>query len=301
MNFRYKFVLLITLVLSTILMATNSINAGWWEANSIPVPPGTQEANKETRRISGSEFEFIYYTSTQDIDALKQFYRLRLPQSGWKEKELAKDMGQLQGVQIDTGMLNKTLENNIMFEKEGETLMISFMPAGFSQDGRTKFTVSKGKLSLEKAPSSDDNLIPELLTKPKKEVAPEYPGAKLVSLSEQQSSTQATYMTKDDIEGAISFYKSQMPGYGWSLAGEEPVTKADYGDTTKYDISQYCPTCPKDTLISPGSISTWTAQLKFSNAKGDGCRVFLSQTQASGKASSALNMTTIVMYYEEAK
>lgn len=300
MFFRYKLIALIFFAVSIVAINRIPVDAAWWEEQNIPLPVNTEEVKTETRMMYGSQFNFTYYTSAQDIDSIKGFYRNRLPNLGWKEREIAKELGQVQGLKMDASF-NNVLGQNLTFEKGSDMLIVNFMPAGFSKDGKTRFSISKGKIDLSKPPSPDTSFAPELLTKPKKDVAPIYPGASLTNLSEQASSLRATYFTKDDIEQVISFYKTMMPNYGWYLNSEKPIEKIDFGAAGEYDVSKYCPSCPKGATDLAKSMETWLAELNFNNQKGDICNIVLSNVATAQGMPGSLNMTTILVNYEEKK
>lgn len=288
------------LVIVGFIMLGLSPGSGFTE--SIPLPPNTEEVNKEARKIAGSEFEFIYYTNTEHQDAIKDFYRRQLPNYGWKEKEIAQDLQQVPGFKMDASVA-QILGQNLVFEKDGILLIINFMPEGFFSDTKTYFALGKAKEKIEPATGSENekDMLPELLKKPRRDIAPVYPGSSLMNLSEQPHSQITSYITKDDIEQVASFYKEKMPGFGWFLVAERPLEEADYGDLSKYDISKYCPNCPKEAIVSPGSIETWVEELDFTNQRGDTCHLVLSQTKNTAGGDFSLDMTTILVDYEEKK
>ncbi|TAM38404.1 hypothetical protein EPN54_04275 [bacterium] len=294
-----KIIAILSIVILT--CAINTLNAAWWEKKDIPLPAGAEEARQETRRIGGSELTFTYYaTSQENAGSIKSFYRLRLPDLGWKEKELIKDLQQMPNMQVNSGLKN-ALEQNLMFEKGTDLLIINFMPEGAFNDGKTRFAIARGKMDLKALPSDEKKLMPELLTKPKREVSPVYPDAKLVNLSEEDNSSQASYYTKDDIESVSKFYKEKMPGFGWALAEEKPV-KETVNTANNLDMAKYCPNCPKDANLDTASIKTKITELDFSNNKGDSCGIVIS-SQSSAQAQGSLfgSMTIILVNYEGKK
>lgn len=290
----------ISAILTIFILACgiNTLNAAWWEGKNIPLPAGTEEAHQEARRIGGSELIFTYYTTAQESpDSIKSFYRRRLPDLGWKEKEIIKDLQQVPNLQINAAFKN-ALEQNLMFEKGTDLLIINFMPEGAFNDAKTRFAIAQGKMDFNNAPTDEKKLMPELLTKPKKKVAPVYPDAKLVNLSEDDNSSQASYYTKDDIESVSKFFKANMPNLGWSLTEEKPIQEAAAG-VNSYDITKYCPNCPKDTNFDAVSIKNKITELSFSNPKGDVCRIAISnQSSAQAQGSPLGSMTIIAVNYE---
>jgi len=278
--------------------AINTLNAAWWEKKNIPLPAGAEETRQETRRIAGSELIFTYYTAGEEnAGSIRSFYRMRLPEMGWKEKELIKDLQQVPNLQVNAAFKN-ALEQNLMFEKGTDLLIINFMPEGTFNDGKTRFAIARGTMDFNNVPADEKKLMPELLAKPKKQVAPVYPDAKLINLSEDGGSSQAAYYTKDNIEGVSKFYKDSMPRFGWQLAEEKPIQERA-ANGNNYDISKLCPSCPKDTKLDLVSIKTKTAELHFSNDKGDVCGIVISnQSSAQAQSSPLGNVTIIAVNYE---
>lgn len=287
MFFRFKTVLIFISLFSFAAAA----NAAWWDTKSLPVPADTKEVKKETRAIGNQELFFTYYVSNQDAEQIKNFYRNRLVLEGWKEKDLTQNLNQIQVPGLDKESMKKVLETNLFFENDTDTLILNFMPAQFSQEGKTKFTLCQTKKTSTIQLSPDTVPVPALLTKPKKDVAPVYPGASLINLAEDSRSLKATYFSKDDIEPVISFYKNKMPDYGWDLAKEAPLKKMDAGS---------CPSCPKNLVISSQSAEVWIAEMDFTNQRGDVCKLGLSEViTAYAATSKTINITTISVSYDE--
>ncbi len=300
MFLRNKVIAGIILFLGTIVLSINSLEAGWWEDLSLPVPPSTQEVKKERRKLAGSEFTFIYYESSLGASNIKDFYRQRLTNAGWQEKDLLKEAGNIPNFQIDPNVAN-ALSQNLNFEKDKEMLFINFLPENFSQDEKTKFTIGKGKtLEPGQAQKQDGGFGFELLDKPKKEVAPVYPKASLIDLSEQEHSSMLTYTTKDDIEPVVLFYKNNMASYGWNLIEEEPIKKRDFSaDLEKYDLAQACPSCAKNNITLPKSMEMQFAELKFTNPRGDSCDIVINSMMSGEAGAGPLRFTNILVRYDE--
>jgi hypothetical protein len=189
---------------------------------------------------------------------------------------------------------------NSIFEKEGETVMINFLPPGAIQDGKTRFTIARGNTEAKKEPKEDD-FIPRLSGKPKLDVAPVYPDAALIALSENPGFMRATYFAKDDFEKVSEFYKNKMLDYGWSLTEEKPLKKLDSGNL---DFSNLCPDCPKDkkTQQAVKPVDMAVSELDFSNKEGDLCIIALTNAGPKQAVADKLkNTTTIMVQYEKAR
>lgn len=288
---RYKVARLSGFLLLIMSISAHYLYAAWWDRNTIPLPAGTEEVFQETRNISGSEFVLKYYASAQDAKGISDFFRSKLPALDWKEKELLKEMRQIPDLKIPDS-LKDMLALNSIFEKEGETVMINFLPQGAVQDAKTRFTIARGNTEAKKEPKEDD-FIPRLSGKPKLDVAPVYPDAALIALSENSGFMRATYFVKDDIDKVSEFYKNKMLDYGWSLTEEKPLKKLDSGEI---DLSKLCPDCPKDkkTQQAVKPVDMAVSELDFSNKEGDLCIIAL--TDAGPK-----DTTTIMVQYEKAR
>ncbi|MDD5691715.1 MAG: hypothetical protein PHP10_00900 [Candidatus Omnitrophica bacterium] len=298
MFFRLKVAQLFGLILLVMTITAHPLYSAWWDRNTIPLPSGTEEVFQETRNISGTEFVLKYYTNSQDAKVISDFFRSKLTALDWKEKELLKEMAQIPGLKVPASV-EDMLASNSIFEKGEETVMINFLPRGAVQDGKTRFTVARGNTEAQKKPEEDD-FIPRLSGKPKLDIAPVYPGAALISLSENTGFMRATYFSKDDIDKVGEFYKSKMLNYGWSLAEEKPLQKLDSGEV---DLSSLCPDCPKDKNIQQAikPVDMEVQELNFSNEAGDVCIVALGVTgPKEGVGDKLKNTTTIMVQYEKA-
>lgn len=289
MLFRFKVVLIFVFLFSFIAAA----NAAWWDTGTLPVPADTKEVKKETRKIGEQELFFTYYVSNQEVGQIKNFYRKRLVLAGWTEKDLMQNLNQVQAPGLDKESMRKILETNLFFENDTDTLILNFIPAQFSQNGQTRFTVCQSKKVSSLQVSPDMVPVPGLVERPKKNVAPVYPDASLINLAEDSRSLRATYFSKDDIEPVISFYKNKMFEYGWDLIKEAPLKKTDAAS---------CPSCQKIPGAAAKSSEVWMAEMEFSNQRGDTCRIGLSEVITAFEAMpEPMNITTISVIYDEKK
>ena len=280
-----------TLIIFCLSFNPSSLYAAWWNEERLPLPINTQEAEKETRKLADGEYDFTYYTSSQDVASIKEFYRRELSRLGWKENDILGGLSQMEGFKPDA-MITGLLGENILFEKEGYTFTLGFMPQEYSLDGKTHFSIARSKEKESNKPLTEEEInqlaIPELKAKPKKEIAPVYPGATLVNLSEGKGSQDLAYITTGHIEQAASFYKTRMADYGWSLKEEKPLAQVE---------------TPAEAQNLVGEMDMWLTQLDFSNNFGDNCQVVISSviSQSEKSASLGLDMTNILVRYEEKK
>jgi len=299
MPFRYKASITFLIISFIVSVGITSSLYAWWGKDTVPVPPNTEEVKSETRRIAGEEFDFTYYESALSAARIKGFYRRRLPDLGWEEKDILKDVAQAPGFQVSP-QLRTFLADNLTFQRDDRIIVINFIPEEFSKDGKTRFTISEGKMDLGAEVPPDRDFIPELLVEPEmKDLMPLYPGASLINIFERPDSQQATYITRDDIEDVLAFYKRYMPDYGWYLRKETPLTPLNLGEFTKGDISDYCPTCPKDMAVPFESIQMFTSELTFSDDRRKLCKIFLSNVISSVELPYSIDMTTILVHYEK--
>lgn len=296
---------MIILAMLMLIVNTGALYAAWWTAKDIPVPPSAEEVKQQAKRIGGFDFKFTYYISSQDQKSIKDFYLRELPNLGWQERPIGEKLSDDAAAYKNRRSGDSIFfENNLVFEKDNVMLTVTFLPKGGPDDGKTKFSVSQGKLELKGGqPLSKKGYIPELLDKPKKNVVPTYPGATLANLLEKENYLRATYVTEGQIEDVASFYREHMPDYGWSLVNEIPVGKVDFNSAYKYAEEQSCPECSKKTLISKSATpEVWFMELAFSNAKKDNCKIGLfGNVIQVDSAKPALNFTNIRIEYEKNK
>lgn len=272
---------LVAFILFNLLIGLNSAHASWWDVSfwnkGLSVPADTQEVKREERMIAGNKFDFVYYASKSNIEVIKNFYRFKLKSMGWSEQELLRELKAMPGVKIDNPEVAQALERNLSFTKDEQQIIISFLPAQYSKDNLTRFTVCYGKISKNLKDLQASDSLPRLLAKPKKEVAPDFPGASLITLSEADKALKASYSVKSDIEPVVDFYRENMRRYGWFLVNEKPIEKR---------------------IAGGASIELRFAELKFSNSAQDRCNIMLSN---AGVPQGNLSITTILVDYEEKK
>ena len=306
-------------ILKTVLLVVfiagfclNAAYAAWWDTNAIPVPEDSQKVDTQTRAIGKTKIELNYYSSTLSVDEIRDFYRKELAARDWKESNMLQSFSSSPELEKKPGAKD-FFANNIIFEKDEKILYINFLPGGVYRDAKTRFTVG---LWQKPAKGETAGGLPQLLKKPKKDVAPAYPGASLMSLSENENSLQAMYMAKDaPAEEIAAFYKQNMPGYGWSLTSEEPMHKVGLQGMNKYYTKAEtgeCPDCVKATEETAaqglpeiaGAGDFFAGEMVFSNAKGDICQIVLSRGEFTfgglgDMAGRIPKLTSITVHYEK--
>lgn len=268
-------------------------------SRGIPVPPKTRIERQEKRMMGAIRFDFLYYNSELEDVQIKDFYREKLTALGWSQRDYAREIEQL-GVN-PSAALPAVLDKNISFSKDEEQIVVTFMPEGLSAGAKTKYTLCYGKVSLPDEPLpalKPKEGIPVLLDQPKKDIAPVYPEASLVLLSELPNGTRIGYISDAAIEQVADYYRINMASFGWELIEEDPVQKNKAVDTLKPGIlpEAICPSCKNSPALNFNEMELLSSGLTFKNDKGDKCKVILSSI-ATGRD----NTTNILINYVEKK
>jgi len=283
-------------------LGLNSLQAAWWDTNTIPEPPSTQQVDEEARTMADTKIEVSYYSSDLGIDEIKDFYSKELIGKEWKESEVYQNILNLPELKKKP-KTEQFLAGNLVFEKGEQVLFINFLPQNVYGDQKTRFTLSRWNREIPKTPEIN---IPQIAQKPKKDVAPAYPGASLVGLEEDENLSVANYISQGAGIGEIAaFYKDNMRKYGWSLESEEPVEKAGLKDMKKYYFASEtdCPECQASKLpLAAGaeSIELLMGRQVYKNAGGDTCVVVFNQPVIpEAEAAGIGKMTNITVRYEK--
>lgn len=267
------------------------LSASWWEMKRIPVPAHTQPVKEDHKKSKGVEFDVISYQSTLDTKTICDFYRKKFKQWGWEERNPFSAMSRILGGTVSPDM-EQLSSGNLIFRKGDELVVIRFILEGV----KTGYLLGKIKILPEAIKPLPDTLLPPKLTAQLKyEVAPVYPGAYLINLSEKTDSFIAAYFSQDSQEAIASFYKSHMGSYGWALDKETPFKKIDYPfDLPKDILKKDCPTCPEKAKgFSPRQVGAFS-ELIFSNSKKDSYKIYLFSPKS-------FNHTIITVAYEKKK
>lgn len=285
----------IKIILSTILVVVSRpgfLSASWWEMKRIPVPAHTHQVKEEHKKSKGVEFDLISYESTADTQTISDFYRKKFTQLGWEERNPFAAMSRILGGAVPGGM-EQLSSGNLIFRKGMDLIVIRFTLEG----PKTGYLLGKIKILPEAIKPLPDTFSPEKLNAQlKHEVAPVYPDAYLINLSEKTDSFIAAYFSRDNLKAITSFYKSQMSSYGWVLDKETPFKKIDYPFALPKGIlnNKECPTCPeKEKSFLPRQVGAFT-ELTFSNSHKDSYKIYLFTPES-------LKHTIITVAYEKKK
>jgi len=287
-------------IIFALVLTLHFLQARAWSAQGLPVPAGTEEVKSRRQMVVGSEFDFTYYVTTQGPEQIKDFYRDALPRLGWREENPVEQLKEIPGFKVEPS-LSKFMGKNLLFKKGSLTLNLNFLPV--TGDGQTRFSVGVGEVKPHSNLSKGQDFIPRILDKPQKDVAPTYPGASLINLSEKEDSLRAMYLSKDPIENVVWFYKTKMFNYGWILTDEKPVKNIDYAKLAKEGVLRDCPTCVEKAEIATGykPKGMLMGELVFTNAQGASCKIGLFRLLLNGEAEALVDYTNIMVDYAEKK
>lgn len=287
-------------IIITLAFCIQDLNAAWWDFQRFPVPVGARELKRSTRDVGGSKFDFTYYTSSQSRETIMEFYRGHLPQSGWKEQDLKKKLSDAAGEDIGPSMEN-FLGHNLVFRKGKRMIVINFLPEGIAGEGVTRFTFSEGERDYAKNMDMKDKSVPKLSRKPKIDIAPEYPGASVVTFLEKEKYLLAVYHTKDNVGKVSEFYKANMPRYGWSFDKEiapekvnpkDVVSRLNYSNDVNKNVMMPLPQHLEEVVFT---------ELSFTNEKGDACKVGITENKFSYGSNITPQFTNIRVAYDGKK
>ncbi len=232
----------------------------------LPLPNNTREIKREG--------PIVYYRTTESSKEIRDFYIRRLPILGWEALHVS--------------------EQNLIFEKDQEILSLVFLLADLAQDSHTQFVLARSKKEASKniegkasAPPKDfSEVYPSLQIpqQPKEEVAPVYPGASLVGLSEEGQEIRMTYITNAPVEDVSSFYEKEMSDYGWNLTNQPELE-----------------TLSQRSKVKDSHVGQWTTELNFLRQDQAHCRIFISDIVLGDEPPFSSDMTTIIVNYDTAK
>jgi len=281
--------------------------------DNFPIPPTTQEIKLpdapkgfKLPNLADSPYapdlnKMKRYRSKLSVEELKEFYKIKLSQFGWKPLEILGNLGDLGGMfGFDTDQLGAITQNSLMLTKNKNMLTIVFIPEGET----TRYSLSiKSMPSLNDVSSQVPGLPGQDKQKPKgkrETFMPLYPKATEIRYFEEFGTVNASYGIDDDAETIATFYRNNMPKYGWQLKQEK-----DSGQKSMDEISTQCPTCPKLPQSYQSIVQNATfgnQKLDFINKRGDKCQIRI--TRATGLnmpfAPSQGDLTTINVKYKKA-
>jgi len=254
MKLRTLFVISFILFLSKVAMA------------GTPVPWGAKLLREDVVTVGdGEERNIASYEVKANKQELYNYYLQKMSDQGYK--------------------LFMNGEQNLVFNK-GEDLVFIFIPP--SKGGKTQFII--GTASTRPAVNKTNGYDGVVQCEPLPSI-PVYPGSRCMQSTRQKSggAMSVSYSTGDSLDTAVSFYRRQMPQYGWELKKESKI-----GDLMS------------EALQSPGHQEITSDKqafmrdfyggatgLVFSNNQGNGCYMQLMDNPVNK------GMVLINVVYEE--
>lgn len=201
--------------------------ASWQEAieeitaYQVPLPAATKEAQQEKAQLAGGDFLIKIYTSDLSFAEIAKFYQTRLAQNGWEDISKHKRAEAVAG--------SDYFKNTLIFKKGQELLTIQNLQA--SGKNTTSFSISKGRPAFLKSPE-EQAVVNEVEFKD----IPVYPNGKLYPLSSIQTAgrKQVAYVTADNLDTVIQFYRRELSAVGWQIVDELPVIASSEADLKDY-------------------------------------------------------------------
>jgi len=252
--------------------------AAFWDNVDVPLPRDAQLSDSRNLQTGNIERKMLTYKTNLSSDEVLEFYAEEMPKRGWQETT-ASLSGMLKNVPLPPeqnipGMpsASEILSNVRSFTKGDYSVILVIVPVR-AKKPFSIFTVNWGK----KIELLDDQ--PPVAKK--LDFMPVPPEAKLLFSTEKTY----VYSVTQDIKNAISFYKLQMPNYGWQLTEETPVTEKGLNEAPSgFGQKEDCPGCNQNQGV-PGNIpedikelianrmrqaKVLTAELKYKKSNAEG-------------------------------
>lgn len=221
-----------------------NINSG-----AIPLPADSKKVDIPSLPLG--QGQALVYTSSLTRERLVSFFTKRLSQKNWVFEKSAYDQvknneAALSEMKTDfsggnNALTSKGLLQSIFKFKKGSTqLMLMVMPQK-SKDNRTIFSLA----AFDSSQQEDFNQSEKSL---KIKNVPDYPKSNKIFSDKRV----VVLSSQDAPREVIKYYKTTMPGRGWRLEKEEPLTAkeikpslADVSQGIEKGSSSGCPSCDK--------------------------------------------------------
>ena len=168
----------------------------------IPLPDDAKLVKASEPDSSPIHVGIKMYRTSLSPNQLTAFFNKVMPKAGWTEEKGAR--------------------GSLKFRNGQDTVMI--LPLSkLSRDGKIAFTVTEAKMPSKEELTATQKDRPDALV-----FMPVYPNAKQRFLWDlpRGAGLSAAYVTPDNIEDVVLFYKSKMINYGWFIAQETPVIRS---------------------------------------------------------------------------
>lgn len=266
------------IIIILFLFAVTPLEAAWWDMKGLPVPAHTEKIKDKNTKFEGAEFDVVYYTSTLDVQSIRDFYENKLVKLGWQKSDPLAQLGNIQDIKV-TPEITGLFGDALIFRKNNEMIVIRFISQGAKEN---KYILTKNKLFPEKDLPIDIASLPRPTFKLKHNNIPVYPDAELINLSEGQDSFGATYLSREDPLIIEKFYKNRLLSNNWNLIQKLSPTKI-------YP--------PKEPCYYKG---LQLGVLEFSKANGESCRICIAHPILDeSKMTNQSSITYITISYEK--
>lgn len=298
------------IILAFIFADLTIVKAAWFGDGALAVPQSTEELNRSKRETAGMIFEMINYKSQLSKSDISAFYQDKLSKDGWELRNLLKEAKQVPILHLNQDQVDM-LGTVLLFQKRDLLFTVNFLPDSIKQES-VFYSVSRlvgmssGKAAESGIRSNQDFFsVSELLTKPKKQFAPVYPGAKLNFISEDERLSVLQYISPDSVEKISQYYREHMASHGWDLVSEKPI---EFKDLPTGIDPQSCPSCAQknaeflNNTNMPQSMQKESTVLIFNNKNQARCEIAITSLKINREV---LNLpaeyTTIMLNYYDAK
>lgn len=177
---------------------------------TLPVPPNTVKEDEIEANINNIPYTTQVYLSELPLGEVVSFYKENLPKQGFS---LSGENENTQALVFSHPVLKDNLAIVVENTPENKILIrISNWHGELVKEEAAKPDFTKD------VPGSD---VPGV---------PRYPSAVRISSVSYGEMKNASYTSQDEKEKILSFYKAQMPAYGWKNPGVEAQAKQKIGE-----------------------------------------------------------------------
>lgn len=275
---------------------SGNAEAAWWDIKVLPVPPQTEQLKEKSRKSAHTEFDVSFYESRLGRREIVDFYRRRLIAEGWQERNPALEMGKISDLDVG-GNIDSLTGSTLIFRRDNEMIVVRFIGEGT----KTKYILGKNKISPAVIPPTPNMFsIQRSEASLRKEIAPRYPDAEMISASEEPSFQRLVYLSNAQPAVIADYYKGNMGAFGWKLEQDKPVQRIKYPEEAQNkDRRGSCPACDKKINELMDHQGVEVKELGFINSAGETCHISVLKVIPVEKNSDVSNYTIITVAYEK--
>ncbi len=256
---------IIVLIIFIIILAADTEAAIWDKFNYAP---GATNVKEEEVLRNNTPVKITTYQTTQNAKYIGDFYKQKLGNFGWNLVSEYTQGG----------------ENLFYFNKDKKYMVVAVLSGllpdkrvvsiAQGQEEKCESCIGKSKITLPEDFKTQDKEKKELWVKQLTEKfnqerlnqlqagvagrdldsVPRYPGSTRVSSTEKKNPVRVnlTYISKNNLNEALDFYRSNMQSYHWKLDKEISLSEVT-ANTAKLSQAQGVPTLEGRSLIFVGS------------------------------------------------